>query len=85
MDLIGHSLPSKKHAREVFGYFPNSFGSSILRTSHVRRSEKFAGRRSANLPEYVWSRPITSRYVVYVCGKPETYIGLSILVRSTLF
>jgi len=30
---MGRFLPPKKHGREAIGYFPNSFGVGILRSS----------------------------------------------------
>src|SRR5918995_1903643 len=43
---ISRLLPLEKGASDAFSYFPNSFGSGILRTSPCRNSKKFAQLRS---------------------------------------
>ena len=48
---LGRFLESKKHGREVLGYFPNSFGRDLLRSSPLRSSRLlFVKRRRARLP-----------------------------------
>src|SRR5918994_7247307 len=57
---IGRLLPPKKCSPDAFGYFPNSFGRRILRTSPKRRSETFGLR--ASRPAGLVLRPSYARH-----------------------